>query len=116
MEEGETVSDAARRECLEEIGVFLTEMQQAGTIVFQYADHTLTTTCTVFLVSSWEGEPKESEEMRPQWFPTDHLPWEALWASDRLWLSDALSGKQVFWRLSFDQAFQLVVSESKNPA
>jgi mutator protein MutT len=114
VEAGESVQDAAGRECEEEIGIVPTMLQEVGTIVFQYADAALTTTCTIFLVSSWEGEPKESDEMQPQWFSIDSLPWDALWASDRLLLVDVLAGKTVSWQLSFDADFQLIAAESKN--
>jgi mutator protein MutT len=114
VEEGEMVEDAAKRECREEIGIVPTTLQEVGTIVFQYANAALTTTCRIFLVPSWEGEPKESDEMRPQWFSIDSLPWDTLWASDRLWLVDALAGKTVSWQLSFDANFQLIAAESKN--
>jgi len=40
----------------------------------------------VFLVSDFEGEPLESEEMKPQWFKIDEIPFNQMWPDDKYWL------------------------------
>jgi hypothetical protein len=40
------------------------------------------------------GEPRESDEMRPQWFDERSLPFEEMWADDRYWLPLLLAGKR----------------------
>ncbi len=42
--------------------------------------------CHVFVADVWRGKPKESEEMRPEWFPVEKLPFEQMWADDPVWL------------------------------
>ena len=40
----------------------------------------------VFVGETWDGEPTESEEMLPRWFPLDALPLAEMWADDVHWL------------------------------
>lgn len=41
--------------------------------------------CAVFHASSYTGVPQETEEMAPQWFGYDSIPYEKMWADDPLW-------------------------------
>ena len=56
----------------------------------------------VYLADSWRGSPKESEEMRPQWFNMDKLPFDMMWPDDRYWLGDALKGNYISASFLFD--------------
>ena len=40
------------------------------------------------------GEPRESEEMRPQWYRIDKLPFENMWIDDPHWLPIVLAGTE----------------------
>ena len=42
-----------------------------------------------------DGEPTESEEMRPQWYKHHELPYETMWPDDIHWLPLALAGKRI---------------------
>lgn len=39
-----------------------------------------------YLLKQYEGEEFESEEMRPSWFNMNHIPYERMWKSDKIWL------------------------------
>lgn len=50
----------------------------------------------VFLTREFEGEPSESDEMLPRWFAFESVPFDQMWADDRLWLPHVLfEGKSV---------------------
>jgi 8-oxo-dGTP diphosphatase len=49
----------------------------------------------VFVAREWKGSPKESPEMRPEWFGVKGIPYEAMWADDAHWLPWVLEGKRV---------------------
>lgn len=48
-----------------------------------------------FVATEWEGEPTESEEMKPQWFEVGQVPYEQMWKSDQEWLPEVLVGKTI---------------------
>lgn len=49
----------------------------------------------MYLTNAFAGEPSESEEMKPQWFAVDAIPYDKMWADDRIWLPHVLAGKRV---------------------
>ena len=51
----------------------------------------------------WEGEPEETEEMRPQWYNLDKLPYEKMWSDDIHWLPRVLKGERLEGELYFNE-------------
>ena len=49
----------------------------------------------VFVVRRWLGEPWETEEMQPRWFPVHEVPYGEMWDDARYWLPRALAGEWV---------------------
>ena len=47
----------------------------------------------VYLVSQWTNEPKETEEMKPEWFSINKIPYDKMWEADVHWLPHVLEGK-----------------------
>lgn len=94
VESGESITEGVIRECQEEIGVTPYNPQLVGTIqFFEPTDKDFYHNCHVFVADQWEGEPTESEEMRPQWFDTSAIPYANMWADDELWLPLLIAGK-----------------------
>ena len=60
-------------------------------------------TVHVFLVKRWSGEPKESEEMRPEWFLFADIPYDFMWPADRHWLPLVISGKKITGEVFFKE-------------
>lgn len=96
IEEGETIEAAAVREIEEESGVRVDTMdlEKVALVNFFFVDGTHLEVHT-FFVRRWEGEPQETEEMRPQWFRYDDIPYEKMWADDPHWLPRALRGEKL---------------------
>ena len=57
----------------------------------------------VFGVTEFDGEPKESEEMKPQWFFMDEIPFSWMWPDDLYWMPLFLSGKKFKGEFLFDK-------------
>ncbi|MDR0341597.1 MAG: NUDIX domain-containing protein, partial [Nocardiopsaceae bacterium] len=61
-------------------------------IVFP-ANPELDVVVTVFFGQEWAGEPRESEEMAPEWFDVASLPLDQMWDDESYWLPWVLAGE-----------------------
>lgn len=84
VQDNETIIEAATREVKEEIGIDVALDKPLGTITFHNSSKG-DWTVHIFATETFTGEPMESDEMRPQWFATDNVPYEAMWDDDRHW-------------------------------
>jgi 8-oxo-dGTP diphosphatase / 2-hydroxy-dATP diphosphatase len=48
----------------------------------------------IFGIHDFEGEPTESEEMRPKWFHINDIPYDLMWPDDIHWHHLFFSGKK----------------------
>lgn len=104
VEEGESIEDGAKRETLEECGVTITKMEKVGIHEFEFADKPGDILeVSVFRVDAWTGEPVETEEMRPQWFTVDAIPYDEMWPDDIHWLPVFLAGKKFRTKFLFGE-------------
>ncbi len=112
-EKGETVFDSVIRETEEEIGVRIKNPEKAAIIDFYFPEHKKQNDQQVhlFLVREWEGEPQETEEMKPQWFEKGIIPFDEMWDDDRHWLPHILEGKRLKAKFFFDENDRVVNQE-----
>ncbi len=54
-----------------------------------------------FFCTSWDGVPTESEEMKPEWFPVDAIPFNSMWPDDTFWLPRVLKGEYIKGKFTF---------------
>jgi 8-oxo-dGTP diphosphatase len=101
IQPGESPLQCAIREVQEELGVTPTEIEQRGALAFQFVDG-LSIHCRVFAAKDCEGEPQETDEAIPIWTPLDKIPYDNMWADDRLWLPLMLQGRHFAGRFLFD--------------
>ncbi len=85
VDPGEAPLAAAIREVQEEVGVTPLDPVLHGELHFHFADG-LNLHCMIYLADRFSGEPHETDEAVPLWFPVDALPYEEMWADDRHWL------------------------------
>ena len=88
LELGETVEQAMIRETQEEIGVTPTNYQKHGVLQFDVylkGEHVLEDV-HIFTATEFDGEPRETEEMRPAWFALDKIPYDKMFQTDKIWL------------------------------
>jgi len=97
LEEGEEIFDAAVRETQEEIGVEIKQSSKVAELDFFFPHHPdWNQKVHVYFSEAWDGEPSESEEMKPEWFSTQgELPLKQMWPDDEFWIPEVLSGKLV---------------------
>ncbi|KAF4563799.1 hypothetical protein EYR36_003041 [Pleurotus pulmonarius] len=101
VEVGESSVQAARRELEEEAGI-TAPLAQVGTLLFTKEGIDWTFHIDIFRAEEYEGEIVETEEMRPEWFPIDQIPYGQMWGSDKYWLPLVLSKKPFIGRTDFD--------------
>ena len=105
LEPGESLEDALVRECVEEIGVRPTAWQPVAALDFVQeaeTDDPWHMFVYAYVAHAWEGEPSESEEMRPRWFHIEDLPYGDMWDDDEFWLPYVLDHKKVSGKFTFD--------------
>jgi 8-oxo-dGTP diphosphatase len=101
IEDGESPREAAVREVREELCVTPVEVRAAGELSFQFVDG-YSVQGYVFVAGGCEGEARETAEATPLWTPVDEIPYERMWADDRLWVPLMLRGDRFEGRFLFD--------------
>lgn len=102
IEPNETRLEGALRELREELGVGATGVVEYGELAFQFCDG-YALLCHVFRADLCVGTPIETDEATPHWCALDALPFDEMWADDRLWIPLLLERKTFRGRFIFDQ-------------
>ena len=103
VQEGESVEEAAKRETKEEIDIDIDALEKVGIIEFEFQGNPELLEVHVFRVTQYSGNPKETEEMRPQWFTVDEIPFKDMWPDDAYWFPLFLQGKRFKGRFLFGE-------------
>lgn len=94
--EGESIDQTALRETQEEIEVVPKNMKVVAILDFYFLNNPDWSQQVIAYISKdWDGEPKETEEMRPQWYNKNELPFEAMWPDDSVWIPSVIKGAKV---------------------
>ena len=111
--QGEIIEQAAKRELTEETGITANNMEKVGVIDFSWRNKEDTIEVNFFKCLAFEGNPEESEEMKPQWFDVDKIPFSQMWQDDKYWLPLFLEGKKFKGKFIFDDADNILEHELK---
>jgi len=101
LEPGERIVDCAVREVEEELCVTPRGLAWMGEHRFQFLDG-LSIHLDVFRAEDVVGQPTETDEARPHWFPLDAIPYAEMWADNRLWIPWLLERRRFSGRFVFD--------------
>lgn len=110
VENGEEIEDAAKREVAEEINVILSEMHKVGVLNFYFPhieDESWNQQVHVFTTTIWEGEPQESEEIKPQWFNLKDIPYAKMWDDAHYWLPQIFIGQSIEGEFVFNKELKV---------
>ncbi len=102
VQPGESIEEAAHRELREEAGIGVMMLERVGLLFFEFTNDPVLHECHVFRGSNVIGEPVETDEMRPEWFQDDAIPYEKMWKGDDRWVPLFLQGKRFEGTLRFD--------------
>lgn len=93
---GESIDQTAVRETQEEIDVTLKDIEVRAVLDFYFLNNPdWSQQVIVYFSKSWDGIPKETEEMKPLWYKKDNLPLNEMWPDDKHWLPQVLDGSRI---------------------
>lgn len=104
LQANETIREAAIREAIEESGLKPLDLEKVGVIDFP---DSYPLRMHLYISKKWEGEPLESDEMKPQWFDFNAIPYQQMWEDDVYWLDHVLAGKKIRASFIFEHASDL---------
>lgn len=119
IEEGESVYECATRELFEEAGVScsIDDIKKSAELYFENITEEgpkWSLVVHTFLASSWQGEPKESEEFEDlKWFDFADVPENELMAGTFEWLRLILDGKKVIVRAKHGPHQKTLIGKQK---
>jgi len=96
QEKGEDIYKALIREVKEEINIEVIDFQEMGKITFKFPHKPNWDQIVIpFICTKWKGEPQNSEEIIPQWFMKDKLPFEKMWDDAKYWIPKVIKCAKV---------------------
>jgi 8-oxo-dGTP diphosphatase len=101
VEKGESPEACAIRECREELGITVSNLQYCGQHYFQFVDG-YSIHVWVYRTADFEGVPAETIEAAPLWVTLDEIPYDLMWEDDKIWLPMMLRGERFHGRWIFD--------------
>jgi len=110
---GETIEQAARREVKEESGIDVKDLQIMGIIDFEFKGNPEILEVHIFKSNGFTSEPKESEEMKPEWFFIDEIPFSKMWPDDIYWIPLFLKGRKFKGKFLFGESDVILEKELK---
>jgi ADP-ribose pyrophosphatase YjhB (NUDIX family) len=84
VQENESPEEAAIRETKEESGLDVQDLERVGVVHFIHEK--FSQIVHFFVTNNYSGELKETEEMKPEWFPIGEIPSEKMWTDSRVWV------------------------------
>lgn len=113
VHDGETIETASLREVKEESGITPLDQVELGVLNFTFDASDETLVVHIFKCTDFTDEVGESEEMRPQWFSVDTIPFEAMWKDDIFWFPLFLQNKKFEGKFHFNTNDEIVTHELK---
>lgn len=102
LEPGETPEMAIIREVCEETTIRIREPRLVAELDYPFPfKPAWSQKSWVFIADQWDGEALESDELIPDWFAIDAIPFHRMWDDAQYWLPQTLS-REKFIRATFE--------------
>ena len=103
IEQDESIEQGAMRELGEEVNIKDGVLEKRGIIEFSFQNDNKVLEVHIFKLTDFTGEPLETEEMRPEWFSFDTIPFSQMWSDDEYWFPLFLEDKLFKGSFLFDR-------------
>lgn len=107
----ETILEWAKRELEEETWVKVWEEKFENRWLFHYLFENRPDwdqDVTLFVVKDYSWEIFETEEMRPQWFEIENIPYDKMWEDDSIWLPRIINWENVEYDFRFSEDGKII--------
>jgi 8-oxo-dGTP diphosphatase len=101
VDPGEGTVACAIRECREELGIEVSDLEYCGQHKFQFVDG-YSIHVWVYRTREFEGRPRTTREAEPMWLRQDEIPYDQMWEDDKFWLPMVIRGERFLSRWIFD--------------
>jgi 8-oxo-dGTP diphosphatase/2-hydroxy-dATP diphosphatase len=109
----ETNEEAMKRELFEETGLKALKLEDYGKIEFEFENDPVHLELHFFRINSYTGEAIETEEMKPQWFSINEIPYDKMWPVDRQWMELFVKQKKFGGKVLYKDKNTLLKAEIK---
>lgn len=99
----EDIVSTAIRESQEEIRVTPLNLHKVALFKYYFPHDNFGMQVWIFTATKWEGEPIETEEMKPKWFNQNNIPYNQMWSDDEVWMPKVLEGKLLTGSFMFNK-------------
>lgn len=113
VEKGETIDEGMKREMREEAGIEIPNIEKVGLMDFEFQGNPEILEVHIFRAREYTGEPTESEEMLPQWFPLGEIPFSEMWPDDPHWMPYFFEGKKFKGKILFGEGDSILEMDIK---
>ncbi|OLY79905.1 7,8-dihydro-8-oxoguanine triphosphatase [Smittium mucronatum] len=110
----ESALEGAKRELEEESGLTSEDLVKIGILYFEFESDPVILTAHLYTSDRFNGVPVETEEMRPEWFDINNIPFTKMWNDDKYWFSFAVENKPFIARFSFKSDLKTIVRHNIN--
>jgi len=114
QEKGETLKQTVKRELAEEINVTAIKFRLMATLNFYFIQRKeWNQKVHAFICDKWKGEISGSEEIEPQWFKINALPFDKMWEDALFYLPFIVRNKRVEADFLYNSKDKVVDCRSK---
>lgn len=104
----ETLEEAVFREFEEESTLKVLKYEKVGIMEFEFKDSLEVHEVHIYKILKYCGTPRETEEMRTQWFKVSEIPYDKMWPGDEYWMKILLEGKKFRGKTYFENQDKII--------
>ena len=109
VEPGETIEEGAKREVFEESNLNVNNLKKFAVINFSWqSKKNPAMEVHLFKTNNFSGTLEENDEIRPEWFEIDNIPYKKMWNDNSYWFPYFLNNKNFQAKFIFDDKDKVI--------